>query len=240
MMRMVERRAPGSIPLLCLDFGRGRHFVLHYLFMNRSLDDLSLLIRHRRSVKPVDMDSQRAVDGTLLHYLLENANWAPTHGLTEPWRFNIYQGFAREDLAKAMQDIYRQTTPPEEFREDKLAKMSENPRLAPVVMVIWMERHAGKIPEMEEIEAVACAVQNFHLSASAAGLVGYWSSPPLVYTPPFSQWLGIRPEDRCLGLFYLGWPNARAPYPQGRRQPVHDKLRWFGNPLETAPQLPVP
>src|SRR5476651_506343 len=103
-----------------------------------SLDFLTRIIRHRRSIKPVDMDASRAVERSLLTELLENANWAPTHGLTEPWRFNVYQGTARQGLSETMQRIYRETTPEAEFREDKLRKMSENPLRAPVVIVVWM------------------------------------------------------------------------------------------------------
>jgi len=209
--------------------------------MPDSLAELSSIIRHRRSIKPVDMDPQRQVDGTLLSKLLENANWAPTHGMTEPWRFNIYQGPAKYDLSNAMQRIYRATTPAAEFREDKLMKMSQNPHLAPVVLVIWMARGGGaKIPELEEIEAVACAVQNLHLSAAAAGMAGYWSTPPLVYTKEFAEWLEIRPEDRCLGLFYLGWPRTDIPIAQGKRQYISDKLRWFGSPVNLIPERTIP
>jgi nitroreductase len=199
--------------------------------MQEPLAALSEIIRHRRSIKPVDMDPARTVERPLLEELLENANWAPTHGLTEPWRFNIYQGAGRKELSEAMQRIYRETTPAAEFREDKLQKMSENPLRAQVVMVLWMNRKGGaKIPELEEIEATACAVQNLHLSASAAGLAGYWSSPPLVYTPQFAEWLSIRAEDRCLGLFYLGWPKADLKRPESARHPVAEKVRWLGEP----------
>jgi len=104
------------------------------------LDFLSRIIRQRRSIKPVDMDPERGVDRSLLTEILENANWAPTHGLTEPWRFAICQGAARQELSETMQRIYRETTPAAEFREDKLRKMSENPLRSPVVIVVWMER----------------------------------------------------------------------------------------------------
>jgi len=190
------------------------------------LSQLTELIRGRRSVKPFDMDPSRSVDRPLVTALLENANWAPTHGLTEPWRFHIFQGESRRALSETMQRIYRETTPADEFREEKLKKMSQNPLLAPVVIAWCMERHAGKIPEVEEIEATACAAQNFFLSAHAAGLACYWSTPPLVYTRDFAAWLGIGAEDRCLGLFYLGWPRKGLKASAGSRHPVAEKIHW--------------
>lgn len=187
---------------------------------------LTEIIRGRRSVKPFDMDGSRAVGRPLITTLLENANWAPTHGLTEPWRFHVFQDDSRRALSETMQRIYRETTPADEFREEKLKKMSQNPLMAPVVVAWCMERHAGKIPEIEEIEAAACAAQNFLLSAHAAGLACYWSTPPLIYTRDFAGWLGIGAEDRCLGLFYLGWPRKDLEAPARSRQPVAEKVRW--------------
>jgi len=188
-------------------------------------------IRHRRSIKPVDMDPARPVARELLMELLENANHAPTHGLTEPWRFQIFTGEGRRVLAAKMQEVYQATTPAAEFREDKMRKMSENPLLASAVLTIGMARLGGaKVPEFEELAAVSCAVQNMHLTADAAGLAAYWSSPPLVGTRPFLDWLGMGPEDKCLGLFYIGWPKAGFVWPEARRKPVEQKIQWCEGP----------
>ena len=189
---------------------------------------VSALLRHRRSIKPADLDPARGVDRELLLQVIEDATWAPNHGLTEPWKFHVFTGEARAQLAGELQKAYRDSTPPEEFREDKMRKMGENPLLAPVVIACVMERHGGggKIPEIEEIEAVACALQNLQISATAAGLGGYWSSPPVLEAPAFRQWLGIRAEDRCLGLVYLGWPKAELKWPRSVRRPVLDKVVW--------------
>lgn len=191
------------------------------------LETLSRLIRRRRMIKPVDMNPSRPVDGDLVLTLLENANWAPTHGMTEPWRFQVFQGEARNELSGVMQRVYRDSTPAAEFREDKLRKMSENPLRAPVVIALCMARRGGKkIPEIEEIEATACAAQNFLLSAAAAGLAAYWSTPPLLETREFAGFLELDRDDRCLGLLYLGWPRDDWRSPAATRGPVDEKIRW--------------
>lgn len=191
------------------------------------LSDVTRLIRHRRSIKPVDMDGTRSIEPDLLTELIENATWAPNHGMTEPWKFHVFSGDSRQLLAEGLRSIYQQTTPTAEFREDKLKKMGENPLLAPVIIACVMERKGGsKIPELEEIEAVSCALQNLMLSATAAGLGSFWSSPPLLDTAEFQKWLGIQREDRCLGLMYLGWPKENLNWPRSVRQPVTTKITW--------------
>ena len=198
----------------------------------------SALIRRRRTIKPDSM-SNLSVDKHFIAAILENANWAPTHGHTEPWRFTVFTGEAREDLAAFLRRLYVTKTSEENFREDKLEKLGRNPLLADVAIIIGMKRQdSEKIPEIEEIEAVACAVQNMHLTASAIGLGAFWSTPPIVYTQEMTKFIELDPErDKCLGIFYLGWPKGIEPdepsktdqedkWPKGQRQPVEDKITW--------------
>lgn len=190
-----------------------------------SLAELTALIRHRRSIKPQDLDPAREVAVELVTELIENATWAPNHGLTEPWRFHVFQGEVRKELVGVMQQTYREVTPAPEFREDKLEKIGTNPLLAPVVIACVMERRGGaKIPQIEEVEAMACALQNLMLSATAAGLGSYWSSPPLLDGGTFRDYLKAGAEDRCVGLIYLGWPREGLNWPRSVRQPVASKI----------------
>lgn len=210
-----------------------------------SLDPISLrlaaasaLIRRRRTIKPEQMND-RAVDKRYTAAILENANWAPTHGLTEPWRFTVFTGEAREDLAAFLRRLYVLKTEESDFREDKLEKLGLNPLRADVAIVIGMKRQdSEKIPEVEEIEAVACAVQNMHLTASAIGLGAFWSTPPIVYAQEMTKFIELDPErDQCLGIFYLGWPEGIDPdqkvssaaddlWPKGNRGSVAEKITW--------------
>lgn len=195
------------------------------------LDSLSTLIRDRRSVKPVDMDGVRPVPEALVWRLLENATWAPTHGLTEPWKFHVFAGEARVRLAEVLPMIYKQVTPLAEVREDKLAKLGQNPLLATVVIACCVEKRGGeKIPFMEEVEAVACAIQNVMLSAAAAGMGSSWSSPPVLGSAAFGQWLGQGEGDLCVGLLYLGWPKEGRVPAKVPRRPVAEKVVWHSEP----------
>ena len=188
------------------------------------------IIRHRRTVKPALMDPDLEVPEELINELLENANWAPTHGFTEPWRFTIFSGENRVILGKKLQSLYSELTPKDSYREDKFEKLGQNPTLAPLVIAICMKRGANpKIPEIEEIEAVACAVQNMHLTAAAAGLGAFWSSPPILDSEGMRTFLDLDLQDHCLGLFYLGWLKEGQEWPKSSRSPINDKVVWFEN-----------
>ncbi|WP_417737094.1 nitroreductase [Rosistilla oblonga] len=182
------------------------------------------LIRQRRTIKPAQMDS-RPIQRDVIQTLLEDANWAPTHGLTEPWRFTLFTGDSRQRLAKLLSETYREITPPAEFKQNKFDKFAINPTLAPLVVAIGMKRQPSKkISEIDEIAAVACAVQNIHLSATAFGLGGFWSSNAAACSDALRDFVGLGDEDRMLGLFYLGYPAAD--WPAGTRNPIADKVRW--------------
>lgn len=184
------------------------------------------LIRSRRTIKP-PMMSDEPVSEADLTAVLENANWAPTHGMTEPWRFRVYRGQARAKLADALANLYETTIPPEEQKEGKADKLRQMPRLAPVVILVSMERQKiEKIREIEEIEAVACAVQNMQLTAASRGLGAFWSTPPFIYKPEMNEYLGLGEKDRCLGILYLGHPADPERWPKGRRRPVDAKVEF--------------
>lgn len=192
--------------------------------MSLRLAAANALIRRRRTIKPAEMDD-RIVETRHLDAILENALWAPTHGMTEPWRFFVFTGSGRDRLADFCQSLYRRITPEEAFRQDKFDKLRAQPLKAPVVVAIGMKRQSTEsIPEIEEVEAVACAVQNMHLTASALGMAAFWSTPPLAYCDEMRQWLGLEdPRDKCLGFFYLGWP-AKEEWPEGRRSELEARV----------------
>ena len=184
------------------------------------------VIQRRRTIKP-PMMSDTPIPEADLRAVLESARWAPSHGLTEPWRFRIYRGPARKKLADALASLYETSLRPEEQKPGKADNLRAMPLKAPVTILVWMARQEiEKIAELEEVEAVACAVQNMQLAATARGLGTFWSTPPFLYRPEMNAWMGIGASDRCLGIFYLGYPANPAEWPTGRRKPIDDKIEW--------------
>ncbi len=182
------------------------------------------LMEHRRSVKPADFSEQRVHDSVVWE-MLSNANWAPTHGMTQPWRFFVYADEARLRLGERLAEIYRLVTPPDAVKPAKADKLKTNAARSSHLIVIAMKRQESeKIPEIEEIQAVACAVQNLHLTATAFGVGGYWSSGNAICSDELRNDLGLSSKDRVLGLFYVGYPQAD--WPTGTRTPIEDKVVW--------------
>lgn len=197
-----------------------------------STDDLERVmqaIAHRRSFPLVRLQADKAVEHELVERLLEAANWAPSHGATEPWRFTVYAGESRRALGEAFAQAYRLGTTEAVFKpatqDDYRDRVWRAPVWIAVAMLPAVRPDGTQLrPEIEEIIAVGSAVQNLHLAASAAGLGGKWTTGATLIHPHVAQFVGLEPPARLLGFFYLGWP-ARE-WPQGVRRPLADKVRW--------------
>ena len=192
--------------------------------MKYNLSEITDVIKNRRTIYP-KFFSSRKVHKEIVEHLLNNATWAPTHGNTQPWKSQVYMGDSREKLSKNLGELYQLLTPKELYNEGKFKKISSRPFLSSVAIVVSMKRGDNeKIPEIEEVEAVACAIQNMCLTATAYGLGSFWSSPKIIYTPEMNKFLKLKPEDKCLGVLYVGYPSID--WPKGQRKPIEYLTEW--------------
>lgn len=193
--------------------------------MRFNLSEITSIIKDRRSIPP-EKFSTRKVHKEIVENIIRNGTWAPTHGNTQPWRFKVFTGNALTKLSEKLGDLYKTQTPAEAYSEVKEQKLIKRPGLTSVVIAICMERQeTEKIPEIEEIEAVACAVQNMSLTATAYGIGAFWSTPGVSYSPEFAEFLKLNTKDRCLGLLYLGYPADE--WPAGQRKPIEYLTEWI-------------
>ena len=80
---------------------------------------INSIIRNRRSVYPKEYTGGEVSRETLLE-ILENANWAPNHKRTEPWRFIIFKGKGLKKLADFQAELYKEKASSEgNFNENK-------------------------------------------------------------------------------------------------------------------------
>lgn len=194
--------------------------------MRYNLSEINDLIRNRRTIFP-EQFSERKVHKEQIELLLNNAQWAPTHGNTQPWRFHVFMEDGLTTLSQFLGNTYLQLTPTEQQNDAKLAKLIRRPLLSSAVIAVSMKRQdEEKIMEIEEIEAVACAVQNIHLSCTAYGIGGFWSTPKLIYSTEMNAFLELGEKDKCLGLFYIGYPGIEWPE-NAHRKPIEYNTKWI-------------
>lgn len=193
--------------------------------MKYNLSEIIALIKDRRTIYPEQYKS-RKVHKEQVEVMLEAANWAPTHGRTEPWRFKVFSGNKLRELMNLMAEIYRETTPADKFIDSKYQRYAERAEKSSFVIAVCMKRQESeRIPEIEEVMAVACAVQNIMLTATAYGIGTFWSTGEGVFSDKIHRYLNLGEKDKCLGLIYLGYPEGE--WPQGRRGIIYNKTEWF-------------
>ncbi len=183
------------------------------------------LVRSRRSVYPNQFVKGRQIPDEIILQLLENANWAPTHKRTEPWRFVVFTGGGLNKFAAFQSQAYKESAGIS-FKQDRFEKLLNNPLCASHVVSIGLKRSLEvAIPEIEEIEAVACAVENIYLSATAYGIGGYWTTGGVTYDENARTFFGLSEQDKLLGFFYLGY--IAIPSAPSKRGPVEEKISWY-------------
>ncbi len=184
-------------------------------------------IKQRRTIKPEKFASETIENG-IVEQILANANWAPTHGHTEPWRFWVFTGAGLQKLASFHAELYKKETPEADFKEKTYQKLYERPLKASHVIGIGMKRgnKPQKIPAIEEIEATACAVHNMWLTAAAYGIGAYWNSGGMTYHPEMKNFFELEAADEFLGFLYLGYPSDE--WPDGKRvSDINEKTQWI-------------
>lgn len=183
------------------------------------------LIRNRRSVFQPQFSDVPVADH-IVEAMLENANWAPTHKLTEPWRFIVFTGGGIERLAREQAELYKKVTMADNsFKENRYENLLNKPKLSSHIIAVAMKRDENKsVPEVEEIGSVFCAVQNILLTAFAYNVGAYLSTGGITYFEEAKQLFGLGADDKLIGFIHVG--HIKGEIPAGRRKPISDKVDW--------------
>ena len=137
--------------------------------MNDQFSIISQVIHNRRSIKPAKMNGKKIPDEQV-RQILELANWAPTHGRTEPWRFVVYPGEKVKEFCLQHAELYKANTAIENFKQETYDKQLHNGDMTSHIVITIMKRGSNpKISAHEEICATAAAIDNMASEGRSVG-----------------------------------------------------------------------
>lgn len=188
--------------------------------------DVLEAIRSRRSVSVM---TNEAVSKEQIEQILEAGNWAPSHHMTEPWRFIVMTGEGRQKLAQAYGDVavaQAKASGDTVNEADIRAKQGAKAFRAPVVIAVAVSpSDKPQVNKAEEFAAAHCAVQNMLLAAHAIGLGAIWRTGDPAYHPAMQQAFGLSEGEQLVAFVYVGVPQL--PLPVKQRNPVQQKTVWI-------------
>ena len=190
--------------------------------------DVTEAIMNRRSV-PTMLDTRP--DRADIEALIEAAVMAPSHHMTQPWRFIVLAGHAREALGAVMGDRVRRELAGDPHVEERALAEASRPLRAPVILtVIYTPSDHPKAIENEDRSSVGAAMQNILLAAHERGLATFVRTGPAALDPGVAAHLGLRagpPPEEIAGFIYLGIA-AQEPPPVKRRTHARERTTWRG------------
>jgi nitroreductase len=153
-----------------------------------------------------------------LEQILQTAVRAPDHGRLRPWRFVVISTAQRERFGDVMAESMRRRMP--DTSAEMLQRERDKALRAPVIVVVAAHVQKGhRIPEIEQLSAVAAAAQNIMLAAPAQGYGAMWKTGDAAYDPWVREALGLDPQDEIIGFLYVGTRTggaSAAPRPAAR------------------------
>lgn len=127
---------------------------------------------------------------------------APDHAHLRPWRFIVYQGAGRQQLADLFE---RAAINNPELDDAAVAKAPTMPFRAPIVITVISKVKAHpKVPALEQHLSAGCAVMAMQQAALALGYGGIWRSGVYASDPQVRAAFDLADEDEIVGFLYLG------------------------------------
>ena len=187
--------------------------------------EVNQAIETRRSVGQVKQDP---VPREIVEKILESAVHAPNHRITEPWRFHVFAGKGRGELARARAEVARILAEAEgeeeEFAAGRISRERKKAFRAPVVIVVISKGGRDEVETLENYAACAAAVQNMQLTAHSLGLATIWRTGPVAYHPYMREFFGLENGDKIVAHLYLGYPDVTER--SRKREPASTRTVW--------------
>ncbi|RAV21599.1 nitroreductase family protein [Paenibacillus contaminans] len=185
---------------------------------------ISEVIRNRRTIR--SFNDKPLAESTILE-LLNDAVWAPNHGLREPWRFiGASVRESKEKLAdwviEALSERKRYKWIPGKIKNVYKEKIVQ----IPAILFVVVKEEKNKLKLDEDFAAACALIQNLQLLGWEQGIGMIWSiDDTLCGNLSFGTKIGIRSDERIAGMLYMGYFD-QAPKPRARTT-AERKMSWL-------------
>ncbi|AST00222.1 nitroreductase [Geobacillus thermocatenulatus] len=175
-------------------------------------------IRERRSIKKGYKPDPVPVE--LITELLNEAVWAPNHGLREPWRFLFVPTEQKEHFIETVASA---------FSGEEQEKTRRRLEQAKAFLIVIMREDPRQKQWEENFAAVSALIQNFQLLAWERQLGVVWKTNPHIYDPKVRERLGVRPGEKIVGFLHLGFFDPDQIPPARPRTRAEEKMTIYGD-----------
>jgi len=160
-----------------------------------------------------------------IQQLLDCAVRAPNHKLTEPWRFSVLTGGARDRLAeiRAGHRLKRFADPSSADAQAAADKVRRESQEIPAYLVIMAAQNPDENIREEDYAATMMAIANLMIAAESLGLGTSLKTGGVMRDPALLQLAAVPENFRVVGIVSLGYP-AEAELPR-RRKPAAELTR---------------
>jgi len=189
------------------------------------MNEQSLSVRdailQRRSVK---VFNGQPVERDALMNILDDAKWAPNHGVREPWRLVVASGEELNELHTVLREFG--VAKWRELSEEDLAKQMKKFTTPGAYVFMIVPEDARQKERLEDYAAASTYIQNAQLLSWDLGIGSCWKTPGFLDAPKFREALGVKQGERIISMLQFGYfdemPKAKP------RKSVEEFVTFFG------------
>lgn len=179
-------------------------------------------IESRVSVKEYTEDP---VPRERIERLLELAQKAPNHRMTQPLEYRVMGPGAKRAYADALAD--RKTLRIDDPETAKAVRQKVVRRTTRVPSMIGVVMHVNEDPEIreEDFATAFMAIQNLSLAAVDGGLGTHIKTGAVMNEPSLRSALHVSDDQRLVAIVFLGEPGEETFAKE--RVPASDRTHWI-------------
>jgi len=163
----------------------------------------------------------------VIERLLAAAVRAPNHKLTEPWRFVVVTGAAKDRYA-AIRKAHRAekfADPESPDARRAIDKTLKEHLDTPAFIFVLCAVSDDPVRREEDYGATMMAIQNLLVAATADGIGTFLRTGGIMEHPDVKALVGVPAGYRIIGVLSLGYPASEVE-PTPRRKPLSELVDW--------------